>query len=157
MLPFCRFQRQRCIKILCPKDPDFYTPLALKTAKGQHLPALVVYKNLSPIFSVKRSKLLVLFLGVGSFNMHAPYILSADDLGDRSLEFCRKPYILERPTISQRRMPWGCGKRRGVENLRSNHLSFWRFFPCFTVIVVQYEVNPCDRANCGLVGFGLAL
>ena len=51
-LPFCRFQRQRCIKILCPKDPDFYTPLALKTAKGQHLPALVVYKNQSPIFGV---------------------------------------------------------------------------------------------------------
>ena len=45
VLPFCRFQCQRCIKILCPKDPDFYTPLALKTAKGQHLPALVVYKN----------------------------------------------------------------------------------------------------------------
>ena len=50
VLPFCRFQRQRCIKILCPKDPDFYTPLALKMAKGQHLPALVVYKNQSPIF-----------------------------------------------------------------------------------------------------------
>ena len=22
VLPFCRFQRQRCIKILCPKDPE---------------------------------------------------------------------------------------------------------------------------------------
>ena len=50
VLPFCRFQRQRCIKILCPGDPDFYTPLVLKTAKGQHLPALVVYKSQSPIF-----------------------------------------------------------------------------------------------------------
>ena len=50
-LPFCRFQRQRCIKILCPKDPDFYTPLALKMAKGQRLPALEVYKNQSPKFS----------------------------------------------------------------------------------------------------------
>ena len=49
VLPFCRFQRQWCIKILCPKDPDFYTPLALKRAKGQHLPALEVYKNQSPI------------------------------------------------------------------------------------------------------------
>ena len=48
VLPICHFQRQRCIKILCPKDPDFYAPLALKTAKGQHLPALVVYKNQSP-------------------------------------------------------------------------------------------------------------
>ena len=48
VMPFCRFQRQRCIKILCPKDPDFYTPLALKRAKGQHLPALEVYKNHSP-------------------------------------------------------------------------------------------------------------
>ena len=26
---------------------DFYTPLALKAVKGQHLPALVVYKNQS--------------------------------------------------------------------------------------------------------------
>ena len=51
VLPFCRFQHQRCIKFMCPKDPDFYTPLALKTAKGQHLPALEVYKNQSPIFT----------------------------------------------------------------------------------------------------------
>ena len=49
VLPFCRSQRQRCIKILSPKDPEFYTPLALKTAKGQHLPALEVYKNQSLI------------------------------------------------------------------------------------------------------------
>ena len=53
VLPFCRFQRQWCIKILCPKDPDFYTPLALKKAKGQHLPALEVYKNQSPTNLVK--------------------------------------------------------------------------------------------------------
>ena len=46
--PLRRSQRQRCIKILCPKDPDFYTPLALKRAKWQHLPALEVYKNQSP-------------------------------------------------------------------------------------------------------------
>ena len=51
VLTFCRFQRQRCIKILCPKDPDFYTPLGLQTAKGQHIPALVVYKNQSPILA----------------------------------------------------------------------------------------------------------
>ena len=49
VLPFCRFQRQRCIKILCPdEDPDFYTPLALENGKRQHLPALEVYKNQSP-------------------------------------------------------------------------------------------------------------
>ena len=54
---FCRFQRQRCIKILCPKGPDFYTPLALNTAKGQHLPALVVYKNQSPIVFVSTTGL----------------------------------------------------------------------------------------------------
>ena len=54
MLPFCRFQRQRCIKILCPKDPDFYTPLALKTAKGQHLPALEVYKISLPELKHRR-------------------------------------------------------------------------------------------------------
>ena len=49
-LRFCRFQRQRCIKIRVLRAQDFYTPLALKTAKGQHLPALVVYKNPSPKF-----------------------------------------------------------------------------------------------------------
>ena len=49
VLPFCRFQRQRCIKIRVLRAQDFYTPLALKTAKGQHLPALEVYKNQSPI------------------------------------------------------------------------------------------------------------
>ena len=48
VLPFCSFQRQRCIKILCPKGREFYTPLALKTAKRQHLAALEVYKNQSP-------------------------------------------------------------------------------------------------------------
>ena len=52
VLPFCRFQRQRCIKILCPKDPDFYTPLALKTAKGQHLPALEVRRVLGRCLAV---------------------------------------------------------------------------------------------------------
>ena len=40
--------RQRCIKIRVLRAQDCYTPLALKTAKGQHLPALVVYKNQSP-------------------------------------------------------------------------------------------------------------
>ena len=48
VLPFCRFQRQRCMKIRALRAQDFYTPLALKTAKGQHLPALEVYKNQSP-------------------------------------------------------------------------------------------------------------
>ena len=48
VLPFCRFQRQRCIKIRVLRAQDFYTPLALKTAKGQHLPALEVYKSQSP-------------------------------------------------------------------------------------------------------------
>ena len=55
VLPSCRFQRQRCIKILCPKDPDFYTVLALKTAKGQHFPALEVYKNQPRIWSLQAS------------------------------------------------------------------------------------------------------
>ena len=48
VLPFCRFQRQRCIKVRVLRAQDFYAPLALKTAKGQHLPALEVYKNQSP-------------------------------------------------------------------------------------------------------------
>ena len=48
VLPFLIIQRQRCIRILCPKDSEFYTPLALNRQKGQHLPALEVYKNQSP-------------------------------------------------------------------------------------------------------------
>ena len=49
VLRFCRFQRQRCTKVRVLRSQDFHTPLALKTAKGQHLPALVVYTNQSPI------------------------------------------------------------------------------------------------------------
>ena len=49
-------QRQRCIKMLCPKDPEFYTPLALNCQKGQHLPALEVYENQSPIKRKKKEK-----------------------------------------------------------------------------------------------------
>ena len=38
-LPFLTFQRQQCIKILCPKGgPEFYTLLALNGHKGQNLP-----------------------------------------------------------------------------------------------------------------------
>ena len=40
---------QQCIKSLFPKDPEFYTPLALNCQKGQQLSALEVYKNQSPI------------------------------------------------------------------------------------------------------------
>ena len=46
--PFCRSQRQRHIKIRVLRAQDFYTLLALKTAKGRHLQALEVYKNQSP-------------------------------------------------------------------------------------------------------------
>ena len=55
VLPFCRFQRQRCIKIRVLRAQNFYTPLPLKTAKGQHLPALVVYKNQSPTQAFRKS------------------------------------------------------------------------------------------------------
>ena len=44
VLPFLTIQRQRCIKILCPKDPEFETPLALNCQKGQLLPAPEVKK-----------------------------------------------------------------------------------------------------------------
>ena len=40
VLPFCRFQRQRCIKIRVLRAQDFYTLLALKCQTSQHLPAL---------------------------------------------------------------------------------------------------------------------
>ena len=44
VLPFLTIQRQRCINIPCPKDPEFYTLLALNSQKGQHVPAPEVYK-----------------------------------------------------------------------------------------------------------------
>ena len=56
VLPFCRFQRQRCIKVRVLRAQDFYTPLALKTAKGQPLPALEVYKKQSPKKARKTAK-----------------------------------------------------------------------------------------------------
>ena len=46
--PFLTIQGQRCIKMLCPKDPEFYIPLALNCQKGRHLPALEVYQKQSP-------------------------------------------------------------------------------------------------------------
>ena len=45
VLPFLTIQRQRCIKFRVLSAQDFYTPLALNCQKGQHLPALEVYKN----------------------------------------------------------------------------------------------------------------
>ena len=42
------FSAPAVYKIRVLRAQDFYTPLALKTAKGQHLPALEVYKNQSP-------------------------------------------------------------------------------------------------------------
>ena len=50
VLPFLTIQRQRCIKFRVLRAQDFYTPLALNCEKGQHLPALEVYKNQSPSF-----------------------------------------------------------------------------------------------------------
>ena len=38
-------QRQRGIKFRVLRAQDFYAPLALNGKKGQHLPALEVYKN----------------------------------------------------------------------------------------------------------------
>ena len=51
VLPFLTIQRQRCVKFRILRAQDFYTPLPLNFRKGQHLPALVVYKNQSPIFA----------------------------------------------------------------------------------------------------------
>ena len=45
VLPFLTIQRQRCIKFRVLRAQDFDTPLALNCQKGQHLPALEVYKN----------------------------------------------------------------------------------------------------------------
>ena len=45
------FSAPAVYKIRVLRAQDFHTPLALKTAKGQHLPALEVYKNQSPIHS----------------------------------------------------------------------------------------------------------
>ena len=48
VLPFLTIQRQRYIKSRVLRVQDFYTPLALNCEKGQHLPALEVYKSQSP-------------------------------------------------------------------------------------------------------------
>ena len=53
MLPFLTIQRQRCIKFRVLRAQDFYAPLALNFQKGQHLPALVVYKIREILVSVK--------------------------------------------------------------------------------------------------------
>ena len=47
VLSFLTNQRQWCIKFRVLRAQDFYTPLPLNCPKGQHLPALVVYKNQS--------------------------------------------------------------------------------------------------------------
>ena len=49
LLPLLTIQRQWCIKFRVLRAQDFYTPLARNCPKGQHLPALEVYKNQSPI------------------------------------------------------------------------------------------------------------
>ena len=59
VLPFLTFQRQRCIKILCPKDPEFYSPLALNSREGQHLGATSQHwrcTRISPLVLYLRSK-----------------------------------------------------------------------------------------------------
>ena len=56
MLPFLTIQRQRCIKFRVLREEDFYTPLALNYQKGQHLPALEVYKNQSPKNGTKNAR-----------------------------------------------------------------------------------------------------
>ena len=39
-----------------PKDPEFYTPLALNCQKGQHLPALEVYKKQVKVSGLPRNE-----------------------------------------------------------------------------------------------------
>ena len=55
VLPFLSIQHQRCIKCRVFRAQDFYTPLALNCQKGQHLPALEVYKNQSPNLEVLKA------------------------------------------------------------------------------------------------------
>ena len=45
----CAIQHQWCIKFRVLRAEDFYTLLALN-GKKEHLPALEMYKNQSPIF-----------------------------------------------------------------------------------------------------------
>ena len=44
--PFWQFSGSGVLKIFCPKDPEFYTPLVLSCQRRQQLLALVVYKHL---------------------------------------------------------------------------------------------------------------
>ena len=45
--------RQWCIKFMCPEGPEFDMPLVLHCQNGQHIPALEVYRNESPIAGVE--------------------------------------------------------------------------------------------------------
>ena len=49
MLLFLTIQRQRCVKFRVLREQDLYRPLELNCQKEQHLSALEVYKNQSPI------------------------------------------------------------------------------------------------------------
>ena len=53
-MPFLTMQHQRCIKFRVLRAQDLYTPLARNRQKGQHLPALEVYKNQSLDFQFAR-------------------------------------------------------------------------------------------------------
>ena len=56
MLPFFDNSAPAVYKIQGPWAQDFYTPLALNCQKGQHLPALEVYKNQSPTMTENTMK-----------------------------------------------------------------------------------------------------
>ena len=66
VLPFLTIQRQRCIKFRVFKEQTFYTPLALNCQKGQHLPALEVYKKSVPH---KKFSFYCFFLPLGHFGL----------------------------------------------------------------------------------------
>ena len=64
VLFFFTIQRQRCIQFRVLRAQNFCTPLALNCEKGQHLPALEVYKNQSPSVMVKPRQNSAEILGV---------------------------------------------------------------------------------------------
>ena len=101
VLPFCRFQRQRCIKIRVLSAQDFYTPLALQTAKGQHLPALEVYKNQSPKASC----------------LQWSFLLTVDSFSFFTCSWSFFPYIFSFPTYSWSFFAYS-GKLRLIRALR---------------------------------------
>ena len=145
VLPFSTIQRQRCIKILCPKDPEFYTLLALNCQKGEHLPAPEVYKKQSPNYhcqmrsGISQCLSFVLFFFVASifyFFVACPFLCDGGlgSLGKFSVitTVSRQHNILRRDHLLQCH-DCCCSGLSDVSKSSDHHPMYFVFHVCFVV------------------------